>query len=64
MSPTVKKLLGQAVIRTMAGHKREAAELSSKAQSIYDREVHLYAKIEEIIASKVGEYPCRKTIML
>ncbi|MGE5631729.1 MAG: hypothetical protein ACM3TR_11605 [Caulobacteraceae bacterium] len=59
MSPAVKRLLGQALIRTMIGDKSMAAELSAKARKIYDKEydkeMHLYARIDEILKHKGHE---------
>ena len=64
MGPIIKKLLGQAVVRTMIGDKREAAELASRARDVYDKERHLFVRIEEILLNKAGDHRCRKTIML
>lgn len=52
MSPKVCRLLGRAIVRHIAGDRRKAMELSSRAKEIHDRECHLYVSIGEILKHK------------
>jgi hypothetical protein len=52
MSAAICKLLGQAIIRHIAGDKEKAAELSSRAQEQYEKEHHLYVSVLEILIHK------------
>jgi hypothetical protein len=52
MSAVICKLLGQAIVRHIAGDKEKAAELSSIAQEQYEKDRHLYVSIWEILIHK------------
>lgn len=52
MSKAAYKLLGQAIVRYIAGDKKKAAELSSKAQEQYDKRQHLQVSVREILVHK------------
>lgn len=52
MSKAVCRLLGQAVVRHIAGDTKKAAELTSAAQALYDKEDHLFVSVWEILTYK------------
>lgn len=53
MNPVLQKLLGQAIIRLVAGDRGRAAELTAKAHDIWMREHHLHASIRDILNYKI-----------
>jgi hypothetical protein len=52
MNMAARKLLGQAIVRYIAGDKEKAAELSSKAQELCDKRQHLQVPVREILIHK------------
>jgi|GEM_PF-5854807 len=54
MSPVLQKLLGQAIVRLVAGDRGRAAELSAKAQDVWMHEHRLHASIRDILNYKMN----------